>query len=333
MPTANPRPPLVLLTGFLGAGKTTTLNRVLGRQQRLRVGVIINELGRIDIDTRLDQEPRRRRDGAGGRLRLSRGARPVRAVGRDRRGQRAVRVPDVVLLETTGIAEPWSILSRAGGSRRRGAGRRRRRRVRRRRRGGRRPARPSRGGARAGGGRRSDPADQAGSRARRGGRGAAPGAGAAQPGRRARQLPRRRRGRPPRWSRGCSTCAARRARRAPSTRTRTRTASSSVVDVHRSGAAARPSRCSPSSTAWARRWCARRASFTWRATPARLPRARGRAHRPRDSASPGAAEPPRTELVLIGDGLDADAIRRQIWACRSAARLVQREAGGDGGGG
>src|SRR4030095_12430570 len=50
---ARVRPPLVLLTGFLGAGKTTTLSRVLGRQMRLRVGVIINELGRIDIDTRL----------------------------------------------------------------------------------------------------------------------------------------------------------------------------------------------------------------------------------------------------------------------------------------
>ena len=49
----NPKPPLVLLTGFLGAGKTTTLNRVLGHQHRLRIGVIINELGRIDIDTRL----------------------------------------------------------------------------------------------------------------------------------------------------------------------------------------------------------------------------------------------------------------------------------------
>src|SRR5262249_54512683 len=50
---AAPKPPLGLLTGFLGAGKTTTLNRVLGRQLRLRVGVIINELGRIDIDSRL----------------------------------------------------------------------------------------------------------------------------------------------------------------------------------------------------------------------------------------------------------------------------------------
>src|SRR5204862_8099476 len=48
-----PKPPLVVLTGFLGAGKTTTLNRVLGRQLRLRVGAIINEPGRIDIDTRL----------------------------------------------------------------------------------------------------------------------------------------------------------------------------------------------------------------------------------------------------------------------------------------
>ena len=46
-------PPLLLLTGFLGAGKTTTLNRVLGRQHRLRIGVIVNELGRIDIDGRL----------------------------------------------------------------------------------------------------------------------------------------------------------------------------------------------------------------------------------------------------------------------------------------
>ena len=29
------------------------------------------------------------------------------------------------------------------------------------------------------------------------------------------------------------------------------------------------------------------------------------------------AGPRRTELVLIGDGLDADAIRRQLWACRA----------------
>ncbi|HEY0707336.1 MAG TPA: GTP-binding protein, partial [Polyangia bacterium] len=45
--------PLVIVTGFLGAGKTTLLNRVLGAQHHKRLAVIVNELGRIDIDGRL----------------------------------------------------------------------------------------------------------------------------------------------------------------------------------------------------------------------------------------------------------------------------------------
>lgn len=107
---AAPKPPLVLLTGFLGAGKTTTLNRVLGRQLRLRVGVIINELGRIDIDTRLIKSR------AGDVMELAGGCvcHEVRvqselwaAIEEVKRRSR----PDVVVLETTGIAEPWSILS------------------------------------------------------------------------------------------------------------------------------------------------------------------------------------------------------------------------------
>jgi G3E family GTPase len=109
-PETNRRPPLVVLTGFLGAGKTTTLNRVLGRQLRLRVGVIINELGRIDIDTRLVKSR------AGDVMELAGGCvcHEVRVQSElwaaiaevNRRSN-----PDVVLLETTGIAEPWSILS------------------------------------------------------------------------------------------------------------------------------------------------------------------------------------------------------------------------------
>ena len=104
------KPPLVLLTGFLGAGKTTTLNRVLGRQLRLRVGVIINELGRIDIDTRLIKSR------AGDVMELAGGCvcHEVRvqselwaAIDEVNRRSR----PEVVVLETTGIAEPWSILS------------------------------------------------------------------------------------------------------------------------------------------------------------------------------------------------------------------------------
>ncbi len=104
-----PAPPLVLLTGFLGAGKTTLLNRVLGAQHRRRVGVIINELGRIDIDTRLVKS----RAGdvmelAGGcvchevRVQSELWAAIAEVVRRAR--------PEVIVLETTGIAEPWSIL-------------------------------------------------------------------------------------------------------------------------------------------------------------------------------------------------------------------------------
>jgi G3E family GTPase len=101
--------PLILLTGFLGAGKTTVLNRVLGAQHRRRVGVIINELGRIDIDTRLIKSR------AGDVMELAGGCvcHEVRvqselwaAIDEVVRRSR----PDLVLLETTGIAEPWSIL-------------------------------------------------------------------------------------------------------------------------------------------------------------------------------------------------------------------------------
>jgi G3E family GTPase len=103
------KPPLILLTGFLGAGKTTTLNRVLARQHRQRVGVIVNELGRIDIDSRLIKSR------AGDVLELAGGCvcHEVRvqselwaAIAEVNRRSR----PDIVVLETTGIAEPWSIL-------------------------------------------------------------------------------------------------------------------------------------------------------------------------------------------------------------------------------
>jgi G3E family GTPase len=108
---AAPRavPPLLLLTGFLGAGKTTTLNRVLTRQHRRRIGVIVNELGRIDIDTRLIKAR------AGDVMELVGGCvcHEVRvqselwaAIAEVVQRSRA----ELVLLETTGIAEPWSIL-------------------------------------------------------------------------------------------------------------------------------------------------------------------------------------------------------------------------------
>jgi G3E family GTPase len=103
------RVPFTILTGWLGAGKTSALNRMLAHAGGRRIAVLVNELGRIAIDTQLIV-------GVGGDvIELAGGCVCCKVDVRSDLWTGIADIversqPDHVVLETTGIAEPAAIL-------------------------------------------------------------------------------------------------------------------------------------------------------------------------------------------------------------------------------
>lgn len=103
------RLPFSILTGFLGAGKTTVLNRLLSAPQGRRIAVLVNELGRIAIDSRLILHR------GGDVLELAGGCVCCKIDVKNDLWDGIADIirrsrPDHVMLETTGIAEPDAII-------------------------------------------------------------------------------------------------------------------------------------------------------------------------------------------------------------------------------
>ena len=98
-----------ILTGFLGAGKTTTLNRMLAAPHGRRLAVLVNELGRIAIDSKLIVHR------GGDVLELAGGCVCCKVDTKSDLWDGIAEVvarsrPEQVVLETTGIAMPEAIL-------------------------------------------------------------------------------------------------------------------------------------------------------------------------------------------------------------------------------
>ena len=98
--------PVTILGGFLGAGKTTALNALL-RQTRLRLAVLVNDFGAVNIDAQLIASQ------GGGMVSLSNGC-VCCALGPDL-GEGIARlaaldpVPDAIVIEASGVSDPWRI--------------------------------------------------------------------------------------------------------------------------------------------------------------------------------------------------------------------------------
>ncbi|CAN5283883.1 GTP-binding protein [soil metagenome] len=103
------RVPLTILSSWPSTSKTTALNRMLGANQGKRIAVLVNELGRISIDTQLIVSH------GGDVLELAGGCVCCKLDIKNDLWEGITEIiersqPDHVVLETTGIAEPAAIL-------------------------------------------------------------------------------------------------------------------------------------------------------------------------------------------------------------------------------
>jgi G3E family GTPase len=100
--------PICIVSGFLGAGKTTLLNNLINGDHGLRMGVLVNDFGAIDIDSQLvagaDEDTISLRSGC------------ICCTMRDDFLDAIVKLvkrpdpPEYLLVETSGVSDPGSVV-------------------------------------------------------------------------------------------------------------------------------------------------------------------------------------------------------------------------------
>ena len=110
----DPRLPVSILTGFLGSGKTTLVNRLLAGDHGQRIAVLVNEFGDVPVDgslvVRSDEEVV---ELANGCICCSVRGDLVAALGKLLRARDRLLRPrrfDRVVIETSGLASPGPVL-------------------------------------------------------------------------------------------------------------------------------------------------------------------------------------------------------------------------------
>ena len=104
MTRASDRLPITLVAGYLGAGKTTLINRILSENTDRKLAVMVNDFGAINIDARLI---RARGDGV---MQLANGC-ICCSIQSDLKAQlrellRTPELPEHLVIETTGVSDP-----------------------------------------------------------------------------------------------------------------------------------------------------------------------------------------------------------------------------------
>ncbi|WP_411351911.1 CobW family GTP-binding protein [Leisingera aquaemixtae] len=101
------RLPVTIISGYLGAGKTTLINRLLAEDHGQKLAVIVNDFGAVNIDDALIQ------DTDGGKIALTNGC-VCCTMGDDlaaalREVLNRPEHPDHVVIEASGISDPVAI--------------------------------------------------------------------------------------------------------------------------------------------------------------------------------------------------------------------------------